>query len=73
MVIALSAYDIYSSYKDAKAEANAMSPYIKAAINQIGKNLNNSIVQDVRNSHLKAKKSLISNQEHFKKSIYDNF
>ena len=71
--IALSAYDIYSSYKDAKAEANAMSPYIKAAINQIGKNLNNSIVQDVRNSHLKAKKSLISNQEHFKKSIYDNF
>ncbi len=71
--IALSAYDIYSSYKDAKAEANAMSPYIKAAINQIGKNLNNSIVQDVHNSHLKAKKSLISNQERFKKSIYDNF
>ncbi len=71
--IALSAYDIYSSYKDAKAEANAMSPYIKAAINQIGKNINNSIVQDVRSLHLKARKSLINNQERFKKSIYDNF
>lgn len=71
--LALSAYDIYSSYKDAKAEANSMAPYIKAAIKQIGKNINNSIVQDVRNSHLKAKKSLINNQERFKKSIYDNF
>lgn len=71
--MALSAYDIYSSYKNAQTEANSMAPYIKAAINQIGKNINNSIVQDVRNSHLKAKKSLINNQERFKKSIYDNF
>lgn len=71
--MALSAYDIYSSYKNAQTEANSMAPYIKAAINQIGKNINNSIVQDVRNSHLKAKKSLINNQERFKKSVYDNF
>lgn len=71
--MALSAYDIYSSYRDAKAQANSMAPYIKAAINQIGKNINNSIVQDVRNSHLKAKKTLINNQERFKKSVYDNF
>lgn len=71
--IALSAYDIYSSYQDAKTEANAMSPYIKAVIKQIGKNINSSIVQDVHNSHLRVKKTLINNQERFKKSIYDNF
>jgi hypothetical protein len=70
---AVTAYDIYSSYQDAKKDAQKMSPYLRSSVMGLGKGLQKALQQTVDSSYSRAKSSLKKNQELFKKSVYESF